>query len=713
MKQSLLTTTHIVLLLCVILINLTKMSESVTPGLTPRFALDRLSFGNKVVGGSRGQVRNREQTNLNVRLPEFLTNVFPTQEQKYQNNVNIFMNALLQPGKKLTLKDVSEFLSIFSNVPQNQRELILKANENFKVIREKFSKLNPDGKKNMITSVMRLVNEPRLLTETETTMQIIPLLGGVDKLARAKTLVPSQKQRQVAKGVVGYFEKNEKPSSGEKESPYYFTSVLQKLDTIVNNVLTLLKNEPISIKRNNQIQTLKQQIQQEKTELREKGVTDKLIKLDIKKSWEQTNNADTFQRVMNPYGKPPLQKKDFQKVLTNDGNLNMKLVQKVNQVKRKQQQLRQLQNKQLTSRATQKYYEEKNGKSLQFLKDNKGVIEDLLIRIQMQDGDNKKIMDIIFEKKYKEIIDFFARLTKDLYENGTESEKKQLVQGELKQISQSNYDTLVKALVRLDKAETAAEKVALYHPIFAADYPTELLSLENLLVKLGIPEDVREKIVEKINTYTRELAVYSNKVQLQTKGFLSDVNQYYQIMEKIQALQTQIQTQIQEGKTKVRQTAQRIKQSTQQSLKQLQENLKQLQLKFETKKSEIIKKVIEIRNLFSTFIQDEIINSETLKNMVNDSTETFNLIKNEIMKIKEELLTKATLLEYIPNELMAPNHIFDYFNEKNFEQKVNQILKSFRKNIGKQQSNVLPVLPKDLQYLLNSPPGQVQKGENK
>lgn len=698
MKQP--SITFIVILLCLILVNLTDMSESLPLRLSPRFGLDRIaSFGDKVVGGGRGQVGNRGQTNSNG-LPDFLTtiksgigkiksDVFPTQKQKYQNNVNIFMNALLQPGKKLTLEDVSDFLSIFSNVPKNQRELILEANSNFYGIRENFSKLNPNGKETVITSVMRLVKEPRLLTETQTTTQIIPSLGGVEQLAKSKNLRPTQKQTQVAKGVVDYFEKNVNTSS--EESPFYFTSVLQKLNTIVNNVLSLLENEPIFIQENNQIQTLKQRIQQQKKKtLRQEGVTPQLMNetFDIQKSWEQTNNDNTFQRVMDPYGKHPLTKEDFKSVLTVDGNLNEQLVRKVNQVKQNQKKLRLLQSQQLTSRATQKYYEGKNGKSLQFLKDNKELILELLTEIGNKNGDNQKIMNIIFDNpRYKDLIYFFALLLKHLEENGTESEKK-LIQEEQVQISKNAYDTFTKILQILDKVEKIKKQVASYHPIYSANYPSELLSFENILVKLEIPSDVREKILEKIKTYTRELAVFSEKARIQVKDIRSDLNEYYKIDELIQKLQTEIQ----KKKTQVLQTTQNLKKSAQQNLENLKSELK-------AQKERILEKIkekqIEIQTLFDNFVEEKITNSQTLKNMRNEMAEKFQLVENYMKNLKEELYDRT--VENIPNEMIGAKIIKNYYDKKSINKTIEEILKNIAlKKYRKQQTNLLPPLPSGL-----------------
>jgi hypothetical protein len=453
------------------------------------------------------------------------------------------MNAIFQPGRNLTTADIGDFLQVFSKLDQQSIDIIMDANNNFKKFREQYANMDDTNKKRTVSGLLRLLDnqDDFGLNKAEVYRDFANTFGDFGDMY--KYLPPiSRNQQQQAQRVVRKLQQQ----SNNGDSPYYFKSILENLQTFVSNIQKFLKifdDEKMKTGMTTQKQKLNKkriQLNNQKRLLRQKGLGDFVGRnvTDIINDFEQRNmnvtNSnqtrglfDPSQSLMKRFREDPHFDVEFPvggrhdfdgyKPLYNQPiprnqtpSLNQTTLNSLREYFRANEQF-QKRNKAYLGQHAQRIFINERGDSpvLKVLRGNVTDIERLARNVAGV-RDPRRVMKTIFNQRNEGVIGYLAKLCNAIGEHGTTIQKKFLLQ---KDIDFGDKGNLMKFydIMKLANNKRLYDE---HQPIFFNTLPA------------GGFIDVFQKILEKFNVS----AATRNKLNDDIIKFATDLEQKYNII---------------------------------------------------------------------------------------------------------------------------------------------------------------------------------------
>ena len=435
------------------------------------------------------------------------------------------MNAIFQPGKNLTTADIGDFLQVFSQLDADSIGTIMDANDNFKNLREQYAKMDSTGKKKTVSGLLRFLDRERDfgLNKAEVYSEMMDSLGDMGFLFTKRLPPMSRKQQQQATKVFGKLQQQTKNG----DSPYYFKSILQNLQTFVSNIQEFLKifdDEKMKTDMSQQKQKVmgqRLQLNQLKQSLKNQGlgnfigmnVTDIQNNFD-KRFPNNTSGTDQQARFRQnptmfqefPVGQFPVSYKPLynQSIPRNQTpSLNTTKLDSLQKYFKQNQKLQKSNKAYLRQYAQTKFIgERRDSPVLQYLRGNMTDIETLAKNVAGV-TDPKSVMRIIFKPKYEGIIGYLAGLCHAIGEYGTEIQNKFLLRKDIDFGDKGN-------LVKFYKIMELANNKRLYdehQPIFFNTLPAGgfINLFQKILEKFDVSEATRNKLNDGIIKFATDL----------------------------------------------------------------------------------------------------------------------------------------------------------------------------------------------------------------
>jgi len=435
------------------------------------------------------------------------------------------MNAIFQPGKNLTTADIGDFLQVFSQLDADSIGTIMDANDNFKNLREQYAKMDSTGKKKTVSGLLRFLDRERDfgLNKAEVYSEMMDSLGDMGFLFTKRLPPMSRKQQQQATKVFGKLQQQTKNG----DSPYYFKSILQNLQTFVSNIQEFLKifdDEKMKTDMSQQKQKVmgqRLQLNQLKQSLKNQGlgnfigmnVTDIQNNFD-KRFPNNTSGTDQQARFRQnptmfqefPVGQFPVSYKPLynQSIPRNQTpSLNTTKLNSLQKYFKQNQKLQKSNKAYLRQYAQTKFIgERRDSPVLQYLRGNMTDIETLAKNVAGV-TDPKSVMRIIFKPKYEGIIGYLAGLCHAIGEYGTEIQNKFLLRKDIDFGDKGN-------LVKFYKIMELANNKRLYdehQPIFFNTLPAGgfINLFQKILEKFDVSEATRNKLNDGIIKFATDL----------------------------------------------------------------------------------------------------------------------------------------------------------------------------------------------------------------
>lgn len=438
------------------------------------------------------------------------------------------MNAIFQPGKNLTTADIGDFLQVFSQLDEDSIETIMDANDNFKNLREQYAKMDSTGKKKTVSGLLRFLDRESDfgLNKAEVYSEMMDSLGDMGFLFTKRLPPMSRKQQQQATKVFGKLQQQTKNG----DSPYYFKSILQNLQTFVSNIqkfLEIFDADEMKTDMSQQKQKVmgqRLQLNQLKQSLKNQGlgnfigmnVTDIQNNFD-KRFPNNTSGTDQQARFRQnptmfqefPVGQFPVSYKPLynQSIPRNQTpSLNTTKLDSLQKYFKQNQKLQKSNKAYLRQYAQTKFIgERRDSPVLDDLRGNMTGIQNLASAVAKLDYPNspREIMKIIFNKDHKGVIGYLTGLCNAIGERGTQLQNKFLLQKDIDFGDKRNLATFFN-IMKLAKYNSLYDQ---HQPIFFNTLPAGSFvdTFQKILEKFNVSEETRNELHYGITKFATQL----------------------------------------------------------------------------------------------------------------------------------------------------------------------------------------------------------------
>jgi hypothetical protein len=457
-------------------------------------------FGNHIVKGFQNTLSR-------------LNEAPPSEKQTF------LINAIFQPGKNLTTGDIGDFLQVFSKLDQQSIKTIMDANDNFKNFRKQYENMDDFKKKKAVGGLLTLLNSEKDFGLNKAEVyggNMMTYLGDVAGIF-ANQLPPIRRQQQ--QQIISVFRKVQQQRNNG-DSPFYFTSILENLQTFVSNIqefLNIFYHEKMKTDMTTQKQQLMKQrlkLNNQRRSLEKQGLGNFIGKnaTELRNNIQQYFNNINVTNIYNMAEEFPVGGPDYNpyKALLNEPiqtnqtpSLNQTNFKHLQKYYRTNEQLKKRNKAYLEQHAQTNFIKERGDSPV--LKDLREHVTEIerLARNVAGKTDPRDVMKIIFNKKYERVIGYLAGLCNAIGEYGTGIQNMFLLQKNIDFGDKGNLDKFFKIMDLAYNNRLYGD----HQPIFFNTLPAGgfINVFQKILEKFNVSEATRNKLNDDIIKFATDL----------------------------------------------------------------------------------------------------------------------------------------------------------------------------------------------------------------